>query len=162
MIEASPESPSPLVGVPPFWCSSGGRTLGGTGLARGGARDRARALRLNQTDAEQRLWKLLRAKRLEGWKFRRQLPIGRYIVDFACPSARLIVEADGGQHNASARDAVRDRWLASEGWRVIRFWNNDILTNEEGVLSAVLASLPPLHNPSPTRGEGLNGALGNG
>jgi len=127
-------------------------------LGRGGLRNRARTLRTNQTDAEQRLWKLLRAKRLEGWKFRRQFPIGRYIVDFACPAARLIVEADGGQHNESAHDVVRDQWLAGEGWNVIRFWNTDILTNEEGVLSAVLASLPPLPNPSPTRGEGLSGA----
>jgi len=154
--DAAPESPSPLVGVPPFWCSSGGRTLGGTGLGRGGARERARSLRANQTDAEQRLWKLLRAKRLEGWKFR-QYPIGRYIVDFACPIAQLIVEADGGQHNESRYDAARDGWLAGEGWRVIRFWNTDILTNEEGVLSAILAALPPLPNPSPTRGEGLSG-----
>jgi len=101
------------------------------------------------------LWKLLRAKRLEGWKFRRQLPIGRYIVDFACPSARLIVEADGGQHSENARDAVRDRWLVSQGWRVIRFWNTDILTNEEGVLSAVLASLPLSPTPPPQGGRGL-------
>jgi len=137
------ESPSPLVGE---------------GLGRGGLRNHARSLRSNQTDAEQRLWKLLRANRLEGWKFRRQFPIGRYIVDFACPAAKLIVEADGGQHNESAHDVVRDRWLAGEGWKVIRFWNTDILTNEEGVLSAVLASLPPLPNPSPTRGEGLSGA----
>ena len=147
MREAAVESPSPLVGE---------------GLGRGGLRNRARTLRTNQTDAEQRLWKLLRAKRLEGWKFRRQFPIGRYIVDFACSAARLIVEADGGQHNESAHDVVRDQWLAGEGWNVIRFWNTDILTNEEGVLSAVLASLPPLPNPSPTRGEGLSGAPTNG
>jgi very-short-patch-repair endonuclease len=115
-------------------------------------------LRKNQTDAEQRLWKLLRAKRPEGWKFRRQFPIGCYIADFACPAARLIVEADGGQHSENAHDATRDRWLTGQDWRVIRFWNTDILTNEEGVLTAVLAALPPLPNPSPTRGEGLNGA----
>ena len=138
------QSPSPLVGE---------------GLGRGGARERARDLRQSQTDAEHRLWKVLRAKRLEGWKFRRQFPIGRYIVDFACPSARLIVEADGGQHNESAYDTARDQWLGSQGWNVIRFWNTDILTNEEGVLSAVLAALPPLPNTSPTRGEGLSGAL---
>lgn len=119
-------------------------------MERGGLKDRARSLRKNQTDAEHRLWKLLRAKRLETWKFRRQLPIGSYIVDFACPAARLIVEADGGQHNESAHDARRDSWLASQGWRVIRFWNPDILTNEEGVLTAVLAALSaPLPNPVP-------------
>jgi very-short-patch-repair endonuclease len=71
----------------------------------------------------------------------------------------LIVEADGGQHAESDHDAARDQWLAMSGWRVIRFWNNDILTNEEGVLTAVLAALTPLPNPSPARGEGLSGAL---
>ena len=128
-------------------------------MGRGEARDRARALRKAQTDCELRLWRLLRAKRLAGWKFRRQLPIGSYIVDFACPSARLIVEADGGQHAESAYDARRDAWLAAQGWQVIRVWNNDIITNEEGVLTAVLAALSgPLPNPSPMKGEGLHGA----
>ncbi|HWI87145.1 MAG TPA: endonuclease domain-containing protein, partial [Sphingomonas sp.] len=117
-------------------------------------KERARTLRKNQTDAEHRLWKLLRAKRLEGWKFRRQLPIGRYIVDFACPAARLIIEADGGQHSENAYDAARDQWLASEGWRVIRFWNTDILTKEEDVLTAVLAALPPLPQPLSHEGRG--------
>jgi len=102
---------------------------------------------------------LLRAKRLQGWKFRRQYPIGPYIVDFACPAARLIVEADGSQHLNSGHDARRDAWLDGQGWRVMRFWNSEILTNEEGVLSAIFAALPPLPNPSPTRGEGLNGAI---
>ncbi len=143
MTQAPPESPSPLVGE---------------GLGRGGLRDRARTLRRNQTDAEIRLWKLLRAKRLEGWKFRRQYPIGNYIVDFACPSARLIVEADGGQHAESPYDARRDAWLASQGWRVIRFWNHHILNDTETVLTAVFDALSaPLPNPSPTRGEGLAG-----
>jgi very-short-patch-repair endonuclease len=149
----------------------GGSAAGAEG--RGGLKERARSLRKNQTDAEHRLWKLLRAKRFDGWKFRRQYPIGGYIVDFACPSARLIVEADGGQHAESAYDARRDVWLGAQGWRVIRFWNTDILTNEESVLTAVLAALSgPLPNPSPKgthesstfvgpalRGEGLNGAL---
>lgn len=144
MDQGAAQSPSPLAGE---------------GLGRGGLKDRARNLRRNQTDAEHRLWKLLRAKRLEGWKFRRQLPIEHYIVGFACPVARLIVEADGGQHNESAYDAKRDQRLAARGWRVIRFWNTDILTNEEGVLTAVLAALStPLPNPSPAKGEGLNGA----
>ena len=141
------ESPSPLVGE---------------GLGRGGLKDRARTLRKSQTDAEHRLWKLLRAKRLEDWKFRRQLPIGRYIVDFACPAARLIVEADGGQHSESLYDAARDRWLASQGWRVIRFWNTDILNNEEGVLTAVLVALStPSPQPLPHQGGGaLGGTCG--
>jgi very-short-patch-repair endonuclease len=115
-------------------------------------------LRRAQTDSEIRLWKLLRAKRLEGWKFRRQYPIGNYIVDFACPSARLIVEADGGQHAENAYDARRDAWLASQGWRVIRFWNHHILNDTESVLTAVYtALLGPLPNPSPIKGEGLEG-----
>jgi very-short-patch-repair endonuclease len=127
-------------------------------LGRGGLRDRARTLRKNQTDAEIRLWKLLRAKRLDSWKFRRQYPIGSYIVDFACPSARLIVEADGSQHAENGYDVRRDAWLASQGWRVIRFWNNHILNDTESVLTAVYDALSaPLPNPSPTRGEGLSG-----
>jgi len=115
-------------------------------------------LRRNQTDAEARLWKLLRAKRLAGWKFRRQYPIGRYIVDFACPAARLIVEANGGQHSESDFDARRDAWLTAHGRRVIRFWNTDITNNEEGVLTAVYAaSSGPLPTPSSVKGEGLHG-----
>ena len=118
-------------------------------------RDRARALRKTPTDTERHLWRLLRAKRLNGWKFRQQYPIGSYIADFACPAARLIIEADGSQHADSARDSRRDAWLLQQGWRTLRFWNNDILTNEEGVLTAVLAALStPLPNPS----EGLIGA----
>ena len=112
----------------------------------------------NPTPAERRLWAMLRDRRMRSFKFKRQHVIAPYIVDFACLEGLLIIEADGGQHNENAHDAMRDRWLTSQGWRVIRFWNTDILTNEEGVLSAVLASLPPLPNPSPTRGEGLSGA----
>jgi very-short-patch-repair endonuclease len=115
-------------------------------------------LRRAQTDSEARLWKLLRAKRLEGWKFRRQYPIGSFIADFACPAARLIVEADGSQHVDSAHDARRDAWLALQGWRVIRFWNHHILNEQESVLTAIFNALSdPLPNPSPARGEGLEG-----
>jgi len=102
---------------------------------------------------------MLRAKRLDGWKFRRQYPIGTYIADFACPAARLIVEADGSQHADSAHDARRNAWLLQQGWRVLRFWNNEILTNQEGVLTAVVTALStPLPNSTPTKGEGLTGA----
>jgi len=95
---------------------------------------------------------LLRAKRLSGWKFRRQYPIGRYITDFACPAARLIIEADGGQHSEIDYDARRDAWLTTQGWRVIRFWNTDITNNMEGALTAVLPALSgPLPNPPPMR-----------
>ena len=87
------------------------------------------------TDAEAKLWRLLRDRRLGGSKFRRQAPIGRYIVDFVCLDRRLIVEADGGQHAESVADACRDAWFAGQGFRIVRYWNNDILMNPEGVLS---------------------------
>jgi BirA family biotin operon repressor/biotin-[acetyl-CoA-carboxylase] ligase len=90
---------------------------------------------------------LLRAKRLNGWKFRRQAPIGPYRPDFVCHAAGLIVEADGGQHNET-RDGTRDAWLKSQGFRILRFWNNDILKNQEGVLITILSAplkRPPRH-----------------
>ncbi|HEX9490080.1 MAG TPA: endonuclease domain-containing protein [Stellaceae bacterium] len=102
---------------------------------------RARNLRLNATDAERRLWTLLRHRRLQDYKFRRQHPIGGFVVDFACTKHHLVIEADGGQHDQSATDAQRTAWLESGGWRVIRFWNNDILTNSEGVLTTILDAL---------------------
>src|SRR5713226_1448315 len=82
-----------------------------------------------------------RHRRLQDYKFRRQHPIGRFIVDFACTRHRLVIEADGGQHDQSAADAQRTAWLESHGWRVIRFWNNDILANTEGVLTTILEAL---------------------
>ncbi len=101
----------------------------------------ARRLRTVPTDAEIRLWSRLRRKQLEGFRFRRQHPMGRYVVDFFCPDARLIVEVDGGQHAESASDVVRTRWLEAQGYRVIRFWNNDVLANTEGVLLSILDAL---------------------
>jgi very-short-patch-repair endonuclease len=101
---------------------------------------------------------MLRANRVAGWKFKRQEQIGDFIVDFVCFRARLIVEADGSQHAESPGDAKRDAYLSSQGFRVLRFWNNEILTNSDGVAMAILAALEtPLPNPSPARGEGLNG-----
>ncbi len=91
------------------------------------------------TEAEQRLWRLLRDRRLSGLKFRRQVPIGPYVVDFLCVGARLIVEADGSQHAENRRDAARDAYLASEGWTVLRFWNHEVLQNRNGVLDTILA-----------------------
>jgi len=119
-------------------------------------------MRRDMTDAEKTLWRLLRAKRLDDGKFRRQLPIGPFIVDFACPSKRLVIEADGSQHAECAYDGRRDAWLGSQGWRVLRFWNRDILTNHEGVWRSIAAALatplPPTNArwapPSPARGEG--------
>ena len=105
------------------------------------SRDRARSLRMTMTDAERRLWSALRARRLQGFKFRRQHPVGPYIADFVCLAHRLVIEADGGQHAESAYDARRTAWLESRGWRVIRFWNNDVLTNPTGVQETVLSAL---------------------
>jgi len=119
---------------------------------------RARALRSNPTEAEKRLWRLLRCESMAGWHFRRQHPVDPCILDFACISARLAVEADGGQHDGSRHDRVRDAFLEAAGWRVLRFWNNEILENGEGVLSRILQILRErgLHpGPPPARlGEG--------
>lgn len=101
--------------------------------------DRARRLRVSQTDAEQKLWRHLRNRQLQGWKFRRQHEIDRYIADFVCPDAGLVVELDGGQHDEQvAYDETRTRKLQDMGYRVLRFWDNDVLTNIEGVLQVIL------------------------
>lgn len=105
------------------------------------ADQRARHLRNTMTDAEHALWRALRGRRLEGFKFRRQHVIGPYIADFACIRRRLVIEADGGQHAESKSDERRTAWLESEGWRVLRFWNNDILSNIEGVQERILEIL---------------------
>ena len=116
-------------------------------------------MRSNQTDAEHRLWQILRAKRFAGYKFKRQVPIDPYIVDFVCLRQRLIVEADGGQHSDQA-DAERDAYLTAQGFRLLRFWNNDILGNEEGVTTRILDALAaPLPNPSPAEGRGALGVI---
>src|SRR5579862_3682078 len=93
--------------------------------------ERARELRRDATDAERRLWSALRDRRLRGYRFRRQDPIGPFIADFACTREQVIVEADGGQHSDGKTDNRRTAWLASQGWRVLRFWNNEILGNPE-------------------------------
>ena len=102
---------------------------------------KSRELRATMTDAERRLWSALRGRRLEGYKFRRQHPLGPFILDFACVQHRLVVEADGGQHADNNYDERRTAWLAKRGWRVIRFWNNDILANTEGVADTILRAL---------------------
>src|SRR5580693_269023 len=111
-------------------------------------RSRARAMRGAPTDSELRLWRLLRDRRLNGIKFRRQVPVGPYIVDFLCVGAKLIVEADGSQHAESVRDNVRDGYLANQGWKVLRFWNNEVLQNREGVLDTIYAHTKPSSGPS--------------
>jgi very-short-patch-repair endonuclease len=107
---------------------------------------RARGLRQSATDAENTLWFRLRSRRLNGHKFVRQEPIGSYTVDFVCRESRLVIEVDGGQHADSASDAVRDKWLTDRNYRVLRFWNNEVLRNMAGVLetiAAALAEAPP-------------------
>ena len=120
---------------------------------------RARQLRSNPTEAEKRLWSKLRLKQIDGHRFRRQVPIGRYIADFACHEARLIIEVDGGQHDPAARHEIeRSRFLEAEGYRLLRFWNNEVLQNPEGVWTAIvvaLAQASPPPQPSPIQGEGI-------
>jgi very-short-patch-repair endonuclease len=100
---------------------------------------RAQDLRANDTEAEARLWQALRDRRLGGWKWRRQVPIGRYIVDFYCADAKLVVELDGGQHSEQvAYDVRRTAALNASGLRVLRFWNSEVLTNSDGVCWAIL------------------------
>ncbi|MCH8498490.1 MAG: endonuclease domain-containing protein [Marinobacter sp.] len=101
----------------------------------------AKNLRKTMTDTEHKLWYLLRDRRFQGTKFRRQHPIGPYIVDFVSLPARLIVELDGGQHNGCVRDAARDAWLEAEGYRVLRFWNHEVLQQREAVLEEILRAL---------------------
>jgi very-short-patch-repair endonuclease len=130
-------------------------------------RTRARRFRREPTDAERKLWFLLRDRRLSNAKFRRQVLIGSYIVDFVCLKHKVIVEADGGQHAGNARDLIRDRWLAKEGYTVLRYYNHDILTNSGGVLLDMIehfrVKAPPhpasarfarLRPPSPPEGRG--------
>tara|TARA_R110002020_G_scaffold36426_1_gene109528 strand:- start:306 stop:617 length:312 start_codon:yes stop_codon:yes gene_type:complete len=98
-------------------------------------------MRRQPTEAEAKLWHLLRNRRLADFKFRRQVPVGPYIPDFVCFAARLIIEADGGQHAESLRDVKRDAELARRGFRVLRLWNNDILDRPDAVLDAIWAAL---------------------
>ena len=115
----------------------------------------AKTLRTNQTDAEQRLWYHLRAKRFMGLKFKRQKPIGPFIADFVCLEHKLIIEADGGQHG-DVDDQRRDEWFTAHGFKILRFWNHEILGETEAVLErireAVFQPFPP--TPLPSKGEG--------
>ena len=101
----------------------------------------ARRLRVDQTDAETVLWNRIRNRQIDGHKFVRQESILGYICDFVCRERRLIVEVDGGQHNESSADVIRDRRLMDDGYRVLRLWNNDVLGNTEGVLMTIQAEL---------------------
>ncbi|MDB5527198.1 MAG: uncharacterized protein JWR51_301 [Devosia sp.] len=98
-------------------------------------------MRHKPTEAEDRFWQILRHRRLDGHKFRRQHPVGNYILDFVCLSSHLIVELDGSQHADNAYDVARDTYLRAQGFRLLRFWNNDILARPEHILEAVWAAL---------------------
>jgi very-short-patch-repair endonuclease len=102
---------------------------------------RARRLRRTDNDAESKLWLELRDRRLGGYKFVRQLPIGPYFADFACRGCLLVVEIDGSQHAQNRRDQVRDNFMVSEGWSVLRIWNVDVLKECEQVLETILAAI---------------------
>jgi very-short-patch-repair endonuclease len=117
----------------------------------------AKRLRRNQTNAERILWFRLRDRRLGGWKFRRQFPIDRFVVDFFCADAHLIVELDGGQHSVRTdADERRTRVPEAMGYLVLRFWNNDVTRNTEGVLEEIMSALeshrsePPHPHPLPS------------
>ena len=112
---------------------------------------RARRLRQNRTAAERAIWNRLRRKQLNGARFGQQVPIGPYIVDFLCPARRLIVEIDGGgQHGINvAADSARTAWLESQGLRVIRFWNNEVLENLDRVIETILRALADEASPPP-------------
>ena len=120
--------------------------IGGEGRVRGQVCEErepyARDLRRSQTNAERKLWSLLRDRRLAGFKFRRQHPLGPFIVDFCCTEAKVIVELDGGQHALTRDDdATRSCYLAGQGYRVLRFWNNEVLGNTSGVLERIVEAL---------------------
>jgi len=115
------------------------------------------------TEAEKRLWKQLRAHGFKNFSFRRQAPIGPYIVDFICLEARLVIELDGGQHSENVKDRRRDGWLRSQEFQILRFWNNDVLCNLAGVLEIISDALDRKSPPSPTlprKGGGSTSARG--
>lgn len=115
----------------------------------------ARTLRKNQTEAEKWLWRNLRNRELGGFKFRRQYGIGKYIVDFICTEKNLIVELDGGQHALQVeQDEVRSEFLKGKGYRVLRFWNNDVLQEGEAVLEVIMHHLNGSPHPAPLPPEG--------
>ncbi len=114
---------------------------------------RAKSMRSSPTPAEAVIWQHIRAGRFDGVKFKRQQPIGNYIADFVCFAEKLVIEVDGGQHNGSASDAARDAWFAGQGFRVLRFWNNEVGENLEGVLQRIREAVTPSPSVPLPRGE---------
>jgi very-short-patch-repair endonuclease len=117
-------------------------------------------MRSNPTDVEKRLWNRLRFQQIENHRFRRQLPVGLFVGDFACVECRLIIELDGGQHDwLRERDERRTAWPEAHGWRVLRFWNNDVIENIDGVLERIASELKgedrPHPAPPPQAGAGV-------
>ena len=108
----------------------------------------AKILRRRPTEAEKFMWRYLRSKQLEGLKFRRQEPIGNYVVDFVCYEKKIIVEIDGGQHCAE-RDGNRNRWLESQDFKILRFWNTEVLKNAQGVWEVIRKNCLSCDSPSP-------------
>jgi very-short-patch-repair endonuclease len=138
----SPSAPSPA------------RGKAGMGVRK--AVQRARELRRNPTDTERKLWHRIRDKQIENFRFRRQRPIGKYIVDFICLEANLVIELDGGQHVEQQQyDAERTKYLTAQGLHVLRYWNNDVMQNIEGVLEDIRAALIQRtpSQPSPREGK---------
>ncbi len=164
-------NPSPLVGegFPSRSCASEALRKSPSGKGEGEqsqAVAKARSLRRRMTDAERKLWYLLRNRRFSAAKFRRQVPLGPYVADFLSFERHVVVEVDGGKHAEATSDRARDDWFRSQGFAVVRFWNNDVLKNPEGVftlLSEIAQTNTPhpartararSEPPSPTRGEG--------
>jgi len=118
---------------------------------------RARYLRQQMTDAKQKLWRSLRRRQINGWRFRRQAPVGPYISDFLCFNPLLIIEVDGGQHAQSSSDVRRTAFLNQKGFHVLRFWNHDVLQQLEGVLLEIMIVGSSLQSPPLLAGEDLGG-----
>ena len=114
--------------------------------------ERSRELRRNATEAERKLWGALKARQIRGVRFNRQFPVGQYICDFASREKRVVIELDGGQHSATVDyDARRTRFLESEGYKVLRFWNNEVMDNLEGVVARIGEMLDNMPSPAPSR-----------
>ena len=126
-----------------------GATATDAAKRRPGATTRARALRQQDTEPEYRLRGELRNRRLNGFKFARQIPLGPYIADFVCREARLVVEVDGSQHAGSRQDSARDAFLSHRGYSVLRFWNDEVLRERRATLETILAALEGRLTPSP-------------
>ena len=113
---------------------------------------KSRELRANVTDAERRLWACLSARKVGGVRFNTQFPIGPFICDFVSRGAKLVIEVDGGQHADSERhDAAKTHYIEQQGYRVIRFWNNDVLNNIDGVVAEISRVLADMPSPNPSR-----------